>query len=66
LSIVGIAYNGYLVYINAHPSYSAFFANIFWTAFTFYLIIPYIRAAYWDKELFEKSIAYYKRKENKN
>jgi hypothetical protein len=30
------------------------------------LIIPYIRAAYWDKELFEKSIAYYKRKENKN
>jgi cellulose synthase (UDP-forming) len=62
LSILGIAYNAYLVYINAHPSHSAFFANIFWTVFTFYLIIPYIRAAFWDKDLFEKSIAYYKQK----
>lgn len=66
LSLAGISYNGYLVYINAHPSYSAFFANIFWTAFTFYLIIPFIRAAFWNKELFEKSLIYDKRQQNKN
>jgi len=65
LSILGIAYNSYLVYIQAHPSYSAFFANIFWTVFTFYLIIPYIRAAFWDKELFEQSIIYYQNKSKK-
>ena len=64
LSVAGILYNAYLVYIKAHPSYSAFFANIFWTVFTFYLIIPYVRAAFWNKELFEKSIAYYKQKNN--
>jgi len=64
LSIAGIGYNSYLVYINAHPSYSAFFANIFWTVFTFYLIIPFIRAAFWNKELFEKSLEY-DRKRNK-
>ncbi len=62
LSILGIAYNSYLVYINAHPSYSAFFANVFWTVFTFYLIIPYIRAAFWDKKLFEQSMRYYQHK----
>lgn len=62
LSILGIAYNAYLVYINTHPSYSAFFANIFWTAFTFYLIIPYIRAAFWDEKLFKQSIIYYQSK----
>ena len=62
LSIIGICYNAYLVYIHAHPSYSAFFANIFWTVFTFYLIIPYIRAAFWDKELFEQSIIHYQNK----
>ncbi len=66
LSLLGIAYNGYLVYINAHPSYSAFFANIFWTVFTFYLIIPYIRASFWNKELFEKSLEYDKKRENRN
>ena len=65
LSIMGVAYNSYLVYIQAHPSYSAFFANIFWTVFTFYLIIPYIRAAFWDKALFEQSIAYYEAKSKK-
>ncbi len=62
LSIAGIMYNAYLVYIDAHPSYSAYFANIFWTIFTFYLIISYIRAAFWNKTLFEHSLKYDKKK----
>ncbi len=65
LTLVGIAYNLYLVYIHAHPSYSAFFANIFWSVFTFYLISPFIRAANWDENLFRKSKEFYKRKQIK-
>jgi cellulose synthase (UDP-forming) len=66
LTILGILYNLYLIYIKAHPSYSAFFANIFWSVFTFYLISPFVRAAGWNGELFQRSIAYYKRKKQKN
>ncbi len=65
LTALGILYNLYLVYTNQHPSYSAFFANIFWSVFTFYLISPYVRAAYWNEELFQKSIAHYKKRKNK-
>jgi hypothetical protein len=65
LSILGIAYNTYLVCIHVHPSYSAFFANIFWTIFTFYLIIPFIRAAFWNEKLFKKSLEYDRRQQNK-
>ena len=61
LSIVGIAYNSYLVYKGTHPSYSAFFANVFWTIFTFYLIIPFIRAAFWNEKLYKKSLEFDKK-----
>ncbi len=66
LTALGILYNLYLVYTHQHPSYSAFFANIFWSVFTFYLISPFVRAAYWNETLFQKSIDHYKRKVYKN
>ncbi len=62
LTFFGIGYNLYLVYKGTHPSYSAFFANIFWSVFTFYLISPYVRAAYWNKDMFDASVRYYLRK----
>ena len=65
LTIFGISYNLYLVYRGSHPSYSAFFANIFWSVFTFYLISPYVRAAYWDEKLFDKAIEHYTGKKQK-
>lgn len=46
LTLSGIGYNLYLVYINAHPSYSALFANIFWSIFNFYQLSPIIRSAF--------------------
>ena len=66
LTFFGILYNLWLVYKGTHPSYSAFFANIFWSVFTFYLISPYVRAAYWNEKLFKKSLEHYKnRTQNK-
>jgi len=69
LTFLGIGYNLYLIYKGSHPSYSAFFANIFWSVFTFYLISPYVRAAYWNEKLFKKSLIHYqeskKKKKNK-
>jgi cellulose synthase (UDP-forming) len=66
LTFLGIIYNLYLVYKGSHPSYSAFFANIFWSAFTFYLISPYVRAAFWNEKLFHKAIEHYKKQHIKN
>ena len=66
LTLAGILYNLYLVYTNQHPSYSAFFANIFWSVFTFYLISPYVRAAFWNEKLFRKAIEHYQKKLPKN
>ena len=63
LTFLGIGYNLYLVYKGTHPSYSAFFANIFWSVFTFYLISPYVRAAYWNEKLFKKSLENYVEKQ---
>ncbi len=65
LTFLGIGYNLYLVYKGTHPSYSAFFANVFWSAFTFYLLMPFVRAAYWNKDMFEASVRYYLQKKNK-
>jgi cellulose synthase (UDP-forming) len=65
LTFFGIMYNLYLVYTGAHPSYSAFFANIFWSVFTFYLISPYVRAAYWNEKLFHRAIEHYKKRNTK-
>ena len=65
LTALGILYNLYLVYIGAHPSYSAFFANIFWSVFTFYLISPYVRAAFWNEKLFHSAIENYKKRQLK-
>jgi F0F1-type ATP synthase membrane subunit b/b' len=59
---LGVLYNLYLVYTNQHPSYSAFFANVFWSVFTFYLIAPYVRAAFWNEKLFQKAIENYQNK----
>jgi cellulose synthase (UDP-forming) len=59
LTFIGIGYNLYLVYKGTHPSYSAFFANIFWSLFTFYLISPYVRAAFWNKDLHNRSVKHY-------
>ena len=66
LTFLGIGYNLYLVYIGAHPSYSAFFANVFWSVFTFYLISPYVRAAYWNEKLFKSSLEHYNTKQKTN
>ena len=60
LTFFGILYNLWLVYKGTHPSYSAFFANIFWSVFTFYLIAPFVRAAFWNEKLFRKSLEHYK------
>ena len=65
LTIIGISYNLILIYRGTHPSYSAFFANVFWSVYTFYLITPYLRAAGWNKKLFQKSLTYYKNKKSK-
>ncbi len=65
LTFFGIGYNLYLVYKGIHPSYSAFFANIFWSVFTFYLISPFVRAAYWNKDMFDASVKHYLRKKLK-
>ena len=65
LTFFGIMYNLYLVYRGIHPSYSAFFANIFWSVFTFYLISPYVRAAYWNEKLFHRAIEHYKKRNSK-
>jgi len=62
LTYAGILYNLYLMYKGSHPSYSAFFANVFWSVFTFFLLSPYIRAAYWNEKLFNKAIEHYKKK----
>ncbi len=59
LTALGIAYNLYLMAVDRHPSWSAFFANVFWSAFTYYKISPFVRAARWDKTLFQKAINHY-------
>jgi len=65
LSLAGIGYNLILVLRGVHPSYSAFFANVFWTVYTFYLITPFIRAAGWNEKLFRRSLEYYTNKKQK-
>jgi len=66
MTFLGILYNLFLVINHRHPSYSAFFANIFWSVFTFYLISPYVRAAFWNEKLFHKAIENYKKAKTKN
>ncbi len=64
LTFTGILYNLYLVYAGLHPSYSAFFANVFWSTYMLYLITPYIRAARWNEKMFRASLDFYKEKQN--
>lgn len=49
ITLAGLAYNGYLIYNNTHPSYSAFTANCFWVVYNLYQLNPFIRAAYWKE-----------------
>ena len=47
LTVAGLAYNGYLITENIHPSFSAFAANTIWGVYNIYLLSAYIRAGFW-------------------
>jgi len=46
LTVAGLIYNLWLIWINRHPSYSAFWANNIWASYNLYQISPMIRAAF--------------------
>ncbi len=45
LTIAGFGYNLYLIFLNDHPSYSAFVANNIWAVYNMYQISPIIMGA---------------------
>ncbi len=47
LTLLGILYNGVLVYFDRHPSPSGFAANTFWCIFNIMALSIMVRAAYW-------------------
>lgn len=47
LTIVGIIYNGLLVWMGKHPTPSGFAANTFWCVFNIIALSIMLRAAYW-------------------
>jgi cellulose synthase (UDP-forming) len=50
LTLLGIAYNAVLVYMDRHPTPSGFAANTFWCIFNIISLSIMIRAAYWKSE----------------
>ncbi len=50
LTVLGIIYNGLLLYFDAHPTPSGFAANSFWCIFNIISLSIMIRAAYWRSE----------------
>jgi cellulose synthase (UDP-forming) len=50
LTLLGIAYNGVLVYLDRHPTTSGFAANTFWCIFNILSLSIMIRAAYWKSK----------------
>ncbi len=64
-TLAGILYNIYLMIRGIHPSYSAFAANVFWTVYTFYLLSPFVRAAFWNEKMFKRSLEFYREREQK-
>lgn len=47
LTLLGIAYNGALMYLERHPTPSGFAANTFWCLFNITALSIMIRAAFW-------------------
>ena len=47
LTVLGILYNAFLLYMDKHPTPSGFFANTFWCMFNISALSIMIRAAYW-------------------
>lgn len=50
LTLIGILYNLYLIYMEIHPSYSAFFANCVWGSYNAFQLSAFVRAAYWKNK----------------
>jgi cellulose synthase (UDP-forming) len=47
LTLLGITYNGVLLYLDMHPTPSGFAANTFWCIFNIIALSIMVRAAYW-------------------
>lgn len=50
ITLIGMAYNVWLMWKGTHPSYSGFAANALWSLYNFYNLSIIIMAAFWKSE----------------